>query len=255
MFIKWFLVIIYIFAFALGCLKGLGILKKQETEIINILIELIKVILPIFALISLFLPLDYNSFWFIVYVSIYYVLESVYNLLEKISLQDVHKNKFYPKVLRQKTNKMISAFTIVFALSFHLLLYNTIYNWFSHSVLINIISIIGILFLFIFLVPSVFVVLYDFYTIIEIPLFNNFINTIVKNIKKLTYKNLFKKIKLLDKFVYAYKPEIDTQFTIKSIKSALQFKYTPEQLNNTLSEKDQEFVIDILAKFQDSYLK
>ena len=256
MFIKCFLLILCIFVVLLGLLNGLWLHLKKEHDIINIFIELIKVVLPIFALISLFLPLDYNSFWFIVYVSIYYALEAIYNLLSKISLKDAQGNKFQPNVLGQKTKKMITSFTIVYALSFHLLLYSTICKWFSHNILINIISIIGLLILAILAVLGILMILYDFYTIIEFPIFNNIINKTIKNIDKLTYKKVYRKMRLIDKlFVYVFKPEIDTQFGIKSIALTLQFKYSQEQLNTMLSKKDQEFIIDSLSKFQDSYIK
>ncbi|MBP3631301.1 MAG: hypothetical protein J6J23_07495 [Clostridia bacterium] len=256
MFIKCFLLILFIFVIVLGLLNGLWLHLQKENDIINIFIEVIKIVLPVFALISLFLSLDYNSFWFIVYVSIYYVLEAIYNLLSKISLKDTQGNKFYPNVLGEKTKKMLSSFTIVYALCFHLLIHNTICNWFLHSIFINIVSVIGLLILGVLIILGVLMILYDFYTIIEFPIFNNLINKTIKNIDKLTYKKLYKKVRTIDKlFVYVFKPEIDTQFNIKSIALTLQSKYSQEQLNTTLSKKDQEFIIESLSKFQNSYIK
>lgn len=256
MFIKCFLLVLYVFTVLLGLLNGLWLHLKKDHDIFNIFIELIKVILPIFALISLFLPLDYNSFWFIVYVSIYYVLEAIYNLLSKISLKDTQGNKFHPNVLGQKTKKAITSLTIVYTLSFHLLLHNTICKWVSHSIFVNIISIIGLLILAILAILGILMIFYDFYTIIEFPIFNNIINKTIKNIEKLTYKKLYKNLRLIDKFfVYVFKPEIDTQFNITSMVITLQFKYSKEQLNNTISKNDHQFIIESLSKFQDSYIK
>lgn len=256
MLIKYFLLILLAFTIILGILNGVWLHMKKENDIIGILVEFIKIILPIFALISLFLPLDYNSFWFIVYVSIYYILEAVYNLIGKILLKDIQGKKFKPNLLEQKTKYIISSFVIIYILSFHLLLHNTIIYWISNSLFTNIISIIGLVLLSLLSFMGSLLVLYDFYTIIEFPIFNKIINKMVKNINTITYKKLYKKLKFIDRFfVFVFKPEIETQINIKNIILTLNTKYTQEQLNNKLSEKDKQFIVESLSNFQDSYIK
>lgn len=214
MFIEIFLVVLLIFSIILGILNGIWLHKNEQSEIFNILVELVKIILPIFALISLFLPLDYSSFWCIAYISIYYVLDAIYNLLGKINLQDIQGKKFNPNLVEQKTKKIITSFTIIYVLS------------------------------------------YDFYTIIEFPVFNNIINNIARNIKVITYEKLYKKIKYIDKFfIYVFKPEIEPQINLKSIISTLKNEWSETELNNKLSENDQKFITESLIKFQDCYIK
>ena len=256
MFIEIFLVVLLIFSIILGILNGIWLHKKEQSEIFNILVELVKIILPIFALISLFLPLDYSSFWCIAYISIYYVLDAIYNLLGKINLQDIQGKKFNPNLVEQKTKKIITSFTIIYVLSFHLLMHYLIINWIYNSLLINIFSIIGLIMLGFLSLMGVSLMLYDFYTIIEFPVFNNIINNIARNIKVITYEKLYKKIKYIDKFfIYVFKPEIEPQINLKSIISTLKNEWSETELNNKLSENDQKFITESLIKFQDCYIK
>ena len=256
MLIKIFLVILLIFSLIFGILNGIWLHKKEQSEVFDILIEFIKIILPIFALISLFLPLDYNSFWFIVYVSIYYILDAIYSLLGKIILKDIQGNKFNPNLLEQKTKKYISSFTIIYILSFHLLINYTITIWLYSSLLVIILAIIGLIILGCLSLLGTLIILYDFYTIIEFPIFNNIINNIVKNIKVLTYEKLYKKLKYIDKFfIYVFIPEVKNQINLKIIIFILKNKLSKRNYYYKLLEKDQEFVIDFLSKFQDCYIK
>lgn len=256
MLINYFLLILVGFTIFLGILNAVWLQLQKENEIISCFIEIIKLILPIFALISLFLPLDYYSFWFIAYVSIYYVLDALYNLLGKISLRDINGDKFKPHLLEQITRKMLSSFTIMYILSFHLLMHNTISKWLVQSIIINIISITGLVILAVFIFMGFSLIIYDVYTIIEFPIFNHIINKTAKTIKQLTYKTLLKKINFIDKhFVFLFKPEIETQINLKNIKSVLNNKFSTNDLNNKLTEKDQQFIVEVLSKFQNSYIK
>lgn len=227
MLIKALLCIIFVITIVLGVINGLWLHKKGEEELISIFTAILKIVLPIFALIALFTTLDYNSFWFIVYLSIYYIFESIYNLLIKISLKDINGNRFYPNLLELKTKKIINIFTIIYTLSFHLLMHNTITNWIINSLAINIISVFGLVVFSLLAFVGLILVLYDFFTIIEFSIFNNLINKLPKKINFLTYKQLYKKINYLDKFfIPVFTPEIDTKIKLKIIVFNLKDKFS-----------------------------
>ena len=256
MLISIFLFAYFIFTIIFAIMNAICFKVKKESEVFKICAEFTKLILPILALISLFLPLDYNSFWFIVYVSIYYVLDAIYNLLSKISLTDIQGNVFNPDILEQKTKKMMSAYTIIYGLTFHLLLYNTILDWTIQSWFSNTISIIGLIIHGVLTLMCCSIIIFDFYTVIEFPIVNKTINNIAKNIKKLTYKKLYKKLKRIDNFfVYVFQPEIDTLVDLKTFINILHNKHSKEEFNNTILEKDQKYTINLLFNFQNSYIK
>lgn len=256
MLISIFLYVYIIFTIILAILNPFWFKIKKENQVYEICAEFIKLILPIFALLSLFLQMDYNSFWFIVYVSIYYIFDAIYNLLSKISLKDIQGNVFSPDILPQKTKKIMSAYTITYGLSFHLLLQNTIIEWEQQSSFLNTISIIALIYFGIFILMGCIIILFDFYTIIEFPIANKIINTIATNIKTLTYKSLYKKLKKIDKFfAYVFQSEIDTLVDLKTIIDILHKKKSKKEFIDKISEEDQKYIVKLLSQFQNSYIK
>lgn len=256
MLISIFLYVFIIFTIILAILNPFWLKIKKGKQVFEIVAEFTKLILPIIALISLFLKLDYNSFWFIVYVSIYYIFDAIYNLLSKISLKDIQGNVFSPDILPQKTKKIMSAYTIMYGLSFHLLLQNTIIEWATQSCFLNTITVLALICFGLLVLMGCSIILFDLYTIIEFPIANKIINNVAINIKILTYKNLYKKLKKIDRFfAYVFQSEIDTLVDLKIIIDILQNKHSEEELNTKISEEDQKYIVKLLSQFQDSYIK
>ncbi len=256
MFINLFLIILLILTLLVEILTRVNLKKNNEDTTFNSFAEVVKVLLPIFALVSMFLNLDYNSYWFVVYVNIYYVLEAFYNLLNRITLEDKNGDKFKPKLLEQKTKKMISSITIVYVLLFHLLLKNSIDKWMTYGGFDRILNIVGLIILGFLSISGLVLILYDFYTTLEFPLFNRIINKTIKDIKNLSYKQLYKKLKFIDNyFVFLFKPEVESQLNLKKIVLSFKTKYLNNESNKKLSEDDQKNIVELLVNFQNSYIK
>lgn len=249
MLLIWCLFCYFIFDIIMGIVMAIKPTYFNDGNMQSLMVEFTKIILPIFALISVFVKLDYYSIWFIAYLSMYYVIEAIYNAISKIKHKNIAGDYFEMNKILTPLHTAPSASFMVGAFFFHILLRHIILNWNSIHVVGIIFSIITLFVLLILFLSSLIILLSDIFYLIMFSVLNKTINSTYTTIDKLNNKIIKSRLK---KIIKIYSIIFGHDIKMTENLGNITMRLTPRDAKS-LTEEDKQTILNILIALQTKY--
>lgn len=227
--------------------------KTLETDIIATIVQVLKLIMPIFALISLFRTnLDKTSYLFVVYLSIYYVFDAFISFLYDRKIQNALEEFCQLKYPKKSTSSFIVAASSIYWYLLHILLLHTIQDWNSLIWIRKTLCVIGLFLLVIYSLLCLISFVYDISSFICFYLINRKINKIIKAQSIMTFEQCIHIMRtIINLIAYAGEPSLADEYLeyYNIIK-----KCSKESKKKQLHTDTNKTFLEIFQRFQNTFL-